>query len=64
LSGHPTLEEAQDVGNAVRLAVSGTFNLAHTTFELECERCVEEIADPCGVDPVESPAEQVTSPAG
>lgn len=62
LSGHPTLEEAQDVGNAARLAVSGPFNLAHTTFELECERCVDEVDDPCGVDPLEVPADQVTSP--
>lgn len=61
LSGHPTLEEAQDVGNAVRRAVGGPFNLAHTTFELECERCVDEIVDPCGVDGVDVASGPVAS---
>jgi cobalt-zinc-cadmium efflux system protein len=50
LTGHPTLEEAQEVGGLVRTAVVGPFAIAHTTFELECERCVDEVGDPCGVD--------------
>ena len=50
LSGHPTLEEAQEVGGRVRRAVEGPFDIAHTTFELECERCVDELDDPCGAD--------------
>jgi cobalt-zinc-cadmium efflux system protein len=50
LTGHPTLEEAQVVAGRVRAAVEGPFDLAHTTFELECERCVDEVGDPCGMD--------------
>ena len=50
LTGHPTLEEAQQVGGRVRSTVSGPFEIAHTTFELECERCTDEEADPCGMD--------------
>lgn len=52
LTGHPTLEEAQEVGGRVRTEVVGPFDIAHTTFELECERCVDEVGDPCGVDDV------------
>jgi cobalt-zinc-cadmium efflux system protein len=50
LTGHPTLEEAQVVAGRVRAAVEVPFDLAHTTFELECERCVDEVGDPCGMD--------------
>ncbi len=51
LTGHPTLEQAQDVGGRVRAEVVGPFEIAHTTFELECERCVDDgVDDPCGVD--------------
>ena len=52
LAGHPTLEEAQEVGGAVRSRVSAPFELSHTTFELECERCDDDLADPCGMDEV------------
>jgi cobalt-zinc-cadmium efflux system protein len=55
LTGHPTLEEAQSVGTAVRREVEGPFDIAHTTFELECERCIDEEIDPCGMDDMESP---------
>ncbi len=48
LVGHPTLEEAQVVAGRVREAVVTRFGLAHTTFELECERC-SDTADPCEV---------------
>lgn len=50
LTGHPTLEEAQAVATGVRGSVAGPFGIAHATFELECERCVEGLEDPCGVD--------------
>jgi len=50
LSGHPTLEEAQAVGGRVRAEVVGPFDIAHTTFELECERCVDDVGDPCEMD--------------
>jgi cobalt-zinc-cadmium efflux system protein len=48
LDGHPTLEQAQEVGSRVREAVETPFAIAHTTFELECERCADEAIDPCG----------------
>ncbi len=50
LAGHPTLEQAQAVGNDVRSGISGPFEIAHSTFELECERCDDLLAAPCGVD--------------
>ena len=50
LTGHPTLEEAQEVARTVRWAVEGPFDLAHTTFELECERCTDDLDDPCAMD--------------
>jgi len=54
LEGHPSLEEAQALGERVRGAVSARFGLAHTTLELECERCTDA-DDPCGVDGVPGP---------
>jgi cobalt-zinc-cadmium efflux system protein len=50
LTGHPTLEQAQETGARVRDEVTRRFGIAHTTFELECERCVDEVVDPCAVD--------------
>ncbi len=50
LAGHPTLEEAQEVGRQVRTAVEGPFAIAHTTLELECERCDDDLDDPCAMD--------------
>ena len=42
LSGHPTLEEAQQVGNRIKAVVAAPFGITHATLELECEGCVEE----------------------
>lgn len=42
VSGHPSLEEAQLVGNAVKAAVSGPFAITHATLELECESCTDD----------------------
>jgi cobalt-zinc-cadmium efflux system protein len=42
LDGHPTLEEAQQVGTAVKAAVSGPYAINHATLELECEGCVDD----------------------
>jgi cobalt-zinc-cadmium efflux system protein len=39
LSGHPTLEEAQVVGNAVKSTIGPRFAISHITLELECESC-------------------------
>ena len=50
LSGHPTLEEAQVVGERVKAAVVVPFDIAHSTLELECERCVDGEWDPCLMD--------------
>jgi len=50
LSGHPSLEAAQAIGGDVRERVAGRFDIAHTTFEMECERCDDEAADPCAAD--------------
>ena len=56
LTGHPTLEEAQVVGEHVKAAIAVPFGIAHSTLELECERCLDGDADPCGMDGVEPAA--------
>ena len=50
MSGHPTLEEAQSVAGAVKQAIAEPFAIAHATFELECESCVDPDVDPCAID--------------
>jgi len=50
MSGHPTLEEAQTVAGAVKAAIAEPFAIAHATFELECESCVDADVDPCAID--------------
>ena len=55
LTGHPTLEEAQEVGDRVKLALSAPFTISHATLELECERCSDADDDPCLMDTL-SPA--------
>ncbi|MDA8073694.1 MAG: cation diffusion facilitator family transporter [Actinomycetota bacterium] len=50
LAGHPSLEDAQAVGSAVRERVTMPLGITHTTFEMECERCDDELDDPCSVD--------------
>ena len=49
LNGHPTLEEAQDVGGQVKEAIRTPFAIAHATLELECESC-ESDGSPCEFD--------------
>lgn len=49
LTGHPTLEEAQVVGERVKHAVARPFAIAHSTLELECEPCVGHGPGPCGM---------------
>jgi len=41
LAGHPSLEEAQLVGDRVKAAIGEPFTIAHSTLELECERCAD-----------------------
>lgn len=50
LTGHPTLEEAQVVGDRVKGAIAAPFGISHSTLELECERCNEPGVDPCAMD--------------
>jgi cobalt-zinc-cadmium efflux system protein len=50
LAGHPSLEEAQVVGTAVKAAVSAPYRIAHATVELECEGCVDDGAW-CAISP-------------
>ncbi|HXQ44170.1 MAG TPA: cation diffusion facilitator family transporter [Acidimicrobiales bacterium] len=52
LSGHPTLEQAQIVGDRVKSAIGIPFTIAHSTLELECERCIDGEVDPCLMDSV------------
>ena len=46
LDGHPTLEEAQVVGDRVKARLAAGYAIGHATLELECEPCATE-ADPC-----------------
>jgi cobalt-zinc-cadmium efflux system protein len=50
LNGHPTLEEAQVVGDRVKLTIGEPFGIAHSTLELECEPCADGDVDPCAMD--------------
>jgi cobalt-zinc-cadmium efflux system protein len=52
LDGHPSLEEAQVVGERVKTSVHNRFHVAHATLEMECEPCAEDITDACAVDTV------------
>jgi cobalt-zinc-cadmium efflux system protein len=51
LTGHPTLEEAQVVGERVKRSIAGPFSISHSTLELECERC-NDTDDPCQMESV------------
>lgn len=42
LSGHPSLKEAQVVGERVKRAIRSRFAIAHATLELECDSCADE----------------------
>ena len=50
LSGHPTLEEANVVGDRVKCAIGAPYGIAHSTLELECEPCADVDVDPCAMD--------------
>jgi cobalt-zinc-cadmium efflux system protein len=50
LAGHPSLEEAQVVGERIKTAVGRPFAIAHSTLELECEPCADGGEAPCGMD--------------
>jgi cobalt-zinc-cadmium efflux system protein len=50
MNGHPTLEEAQVVGERVKRLLAERFHIAHATLELECEPCMDDDRDPCAMD--------------
>lgn len=50
LDGHPTLEQAQVIGELVKVSVGERFRVAHATLEMECEPCADDVADACAVD--------------
>ena len=55
LTGHPTLEAAQAVGEQVKTAIAVPYAISHSTLELECERCNDD-EDPCRMEtPAPSP---------
>ena len=56
LTGHPTLEEAQVVGAQVKQAIALPYGIAHSTLELECERCHDDWSDPCRMEGAEPTA--------
>ncbi len=51
LTGHPTLEEAQRIGDRVKASIARPFSISHSTLELECERCNDD-DDPCRMEVV------------
>jgi cobalt-zinc-cadmium efflux system protein len=55
LTGHPTLEEANVVGDRVKHAIGGPFGIAHSTLELECEPCADVDVDPCAMESAPTP---------
>jgi cobalt-zinc-cadmium efflux system protein len=62
LTGHPTLEEAQAIGDLVKAAIAGPFGIAHSTLELECERCLDGDEDPCRMEPAAAAVPGATTP--
>lgn len=50
LAGHPSLEQAQVVGERVKAAVGPPFAIAHATLELECDPCCASQDTRCGMD--------------
>jgi cobalt-zinc-cadmium efflux system protein len=50
MNGHPTLEEAQLVGDRLKRMIADRFRIMHATLELECESCIDGDADPCAIE--------------
>jgi len=59
LAGHPSLEEAQAVGELVKREVARRFAIGHATLEMECEACPEP--DPCMLDIGSRPVDDAPS---
>jgi cobalt-zinc-cadmium efflux system protein len=47
LEGHPSLEQAQVVGERVKTRLAHGFAIGHATLELECEPCATHDDDDC-----------------
>ncbi len=60
VDGHPSLEDAQVVGQRVRETLSVHWAIAHATLELECESCEDGGTLPCAAD-VRSPVRAAAS---
>jgi len=52
MEGHPSLEEAQVVGDRVKAAVAERFAIKHATLELECEHCKNDNDADCAMENV------------
>jgi len=50
MAGHPSLEEAQAVGDHVKRAIAVPYAISHSTLELECERCSDDVDDSCHME--------------
>jgi cobalt-zinc-cadmium efflux system protein len=50
VTGHPSLEDAQRVGERAKAMVGDRFAIGHATLELECEACHDDPVDSCGID--------------
>jgi cobalt-zinc-cadmium efflux system protein len=55
LAGHPSLEQAQSLGEQVKQVICAGYAIQHTTLELECERCLDGTDDPCGIAELPAP---------
>jgi cobalt-zinc-cadmium efflux system protein len=60
MTDHPSLEEAQAVGDRVKATIAARFGISHTTLELECERCNDE-EDPCEMERMEDASAPVSA---
>jgi len=60
LSGHPTLEGAQVVGDSVKRMIAPRFRVSHITLELECEECSTD-GTWCAIDQIHSPVASASS---
>ena len=58
MNGHPTLEEAQVVGDRIKRLIAERFRITHATLELECEPCMDDDRDPCAIDGLTPTLEQ------
>lgn len=61
LTGHPTLEQAHAVGEQVKQRIAVPFSIAHSTLELECERCIDRGCDPCLMESLDTGVSEATA---